>query len=353
MKKIHLITLSACLILGIIVAEARTNAVALGDARVEVRIAAPDSLLDRVTVAGGTVPLFDNEMKEVETTLLRDGNSFTGSVPVDRLRQIGGVTICVDGKFIGGTAVVFSQDEPMKVEVDITPDGSISTAHYSGASDMDIHGWMSVATIAQDALCVDPSVYVPADKGLYADWQAVRDFQTTTAWPEYLRLATAQCAIPDKAHDWLLNSLKAYFASQCVVPYVVAAKEYAGVDAAEPPMESYSFLDSIDYSPEVFMLTPQFLTPRWLLGNILTFAGGGIEPIGDTPVKQWQKAVDAKLAPAIKKRTQFLLDLLSAMSYVQQIDAGTPLTDIQISNISEAYTDDIGKIILARNQNLK
>lgn len=65
---------------------------------------------------------------------------------------------------------------------------------------------------------------------------------------------------------------------------------------------------------------------------------------------QWQQAVDAKLAPAMKERPQLLLDLLSAMSYVLQIDSGTPLTDTQIKNIKEGYTDDIGRILLARNQ---
>lgn len=65
---------------------------------------------------------------------------------------------------------------------------------------------------------------------------------------------------------------------------------------------------------------------------------------------QWQQAVDAKLAPAMKERPQLLLDLLSAMSYVLQIDAGTPLTDTQIKNIQAGYTDDTGRIVLARNQ---
>lgn len=65
---------------------------------------------------------------------------------------------------------------------------------------------------------------------------------------------------------------------------------------------------------------------------------------------QWQQAVDAKLAPAMKERPQLLLDLLSAMSYVLQIDSGTPLTDTPIKNIQAGYTDDIGRILLARNQ---
>lgn len=125
--------LAGCLAIGTIVAEARTNARVLGDARVEVRVAVADSLLDRVTVSGVTVPLFDNDMNEVATPLLRDGSNFVGSVPVDRLRQIGGVTVCVDGEFVGGTAVVLNQDEPMNVEVDMTPDGRISASSLFGS----------------------------------------------------------------------------------------------------------------------------------------------------------------------------------------------------------------------------
>lgn len=90
----------------------------------------------------------------------------------------------------------------------------------------------------------------------------------------------------------------------------------------------------------------------WFLGSILKYPDGGLKDIGETPVAQWQEYAYKKLAPAMQERQKLLLDLLSGMSYANQLDNGTPLTETQIKNIKEGYTDDIGKIILNRNEKL-
>ena len=117
-------------------------------------------------------------------------------------------------------------------------------------------------------------------------------------------------------------------------------------------MSSYNFLDSIDYSPNVFLLYPTAIPNRWLLYDMLRFIDGGLEDIGERPVKKWKEYMDRKLAPAMEERPKLLLDLLAGMSYVRQLEEEKPLTPIQIENINEGFTDDIGKIVLARNEAL-
>lgn len=91
---------------------------------------------------------------------------------------------------------------------------------------------------------------------------------------------------------------------------------------------------------------------RYFLSNFLKCIDGGLEDIGERPVKEWKEYMDRKLAPAMRERPKLLLDLLAGMSYVWQIDQKKPLTPLQIKNINEGFTDDIGKIVLARNEAL-
>lgn len=124
------------------------------------------------------------------------------------------------------------------------------------------------------------------------------------------------------------------------------------ITVEEPPIESYSFLDSIDFSPDIFLLGYPLMTLRYFLNNILRDIDGGLEDIGERPVKEWKEYMDRKLAPAMEERPKLLLDLLAGMSYVRQLEEEKPLTPLQIKNINEGFTDDIGKIVLARNEAL-
>ena len=85
-------------------------------------------------------------------------------------------------------------------------------------------------------------------------------------------------------------------------------------------MGAYSFLDSIDYSPEVLLKYTTMIPVRYLLEGILAYPEGGLEEIGETPIQKWQERISHKLEPAMKVRPQFLLDMLAAMSYIRQIE---------------------------------
>ena len=66
-------------------------------------------------------------------------------------------------------------------------------------------------------------------------------------------------------------------------------------------MGAYSFLDSIDYSPEVLLKYTTMIPVRYLLEGILAYPEGGLEEIGETPIQKWQEidCVQAWSAPCV------------------------------------------------------
>lgn len=117
-------------------------------------------------------------------------------------------------------------------------------------------------------------------------------------------------------------------------------------------MEAYTFLDSIDYSPDVFLKTNMLISTRSFLKAILDYPCSEVDKIEEMPIAQWEDVLSRKLEPAIKASPGLLLDLLAGLSYIQQIEDGTPLTNTQINNIEKGFINDIGMIVLARNDRM-
>ena len=307
-----------------------------------------DSLLDMIEIYGATKSVFSQENEERMTPLKRDFNLYSGDITVDCREGIGGIRLYVDGHFLGGTTVIFNQNKPVVVSLNMDTDGNIIDVNASGLGLNDLE---NIAGISEGSLSRHPSIFMP-HKEMYNSWKDVRAYQIDSIWPRYLKESIGTNSVPEEVADWLMNNLKITFATYCILPYVRNAKEISGIAVEEPPMEAYAFLDSIDYSPDVFLKTNMLISPRNLLQQILKYPCGGMKPIGEMPVDRWQDMVSRKLQPAMKERPKLLLDLLAGMSYIQQIEDNHPLTDKQKRNIDEGFTDDIGKIVLAKNNRM-
>lgn len=335
-------------------AKLRAEVYILGDAD----DATIDSLLSKVELYGTSVPLYgyadtENIVPLTQTDRTLNGHKvfFEVELPVDFLKEIGNIRLFIDGVFKGGSPVMLSQDQPALVRVLLFYDGQVSAFQHYDCSALTTQEWLAVSRISFMSSCVDPFNYVPSNKKGYGrSAQEVVDFHKTVAWPAYLKEVTEEDTIPDKAKGFLLNSLKMYFASQYVLPYAENADRFLNLKVDKPPMEAYAFIKDIDYSPDAFLLNPSFLAPRWFVGNMYSFMDGGLKPIGDMPVAEWQKEIAEKLRPALGEVSPLLLDLLSGMSYHLQVEKGTPLTDTQIQNIINGYSNDIGKILLIYNE---
>ena len=184
----------------------------------------------------------------------------------------------------------------------------------------------------------------------YQSWHQVRDYQLNTMLPGQLKSAFDDRRIPEYAKPWFLNSLKCRFAAIEILPYVKAAERMNGLVVDEPPMEAYTFLNEIDYSSDLLKRLP-YTGLKSFIYALLRFPNGGFDKIGDMAIAEWENNVAKKLSPALKSPSGLLLDLLAGMSYIEQIEVNNiPLSETQIANIAEGFTDDIGLIVLNKNK---
>ena len=334
------------------------NAIKLGTAKLSVNISVfgnatafnVDSMLNTIQIYGATKSIFSTEDEEQNILLTRDNNIYSGDIPVERQKEIGGIRIYINGHFAGGSHVILDQENPTIVDMDMSTDGTVTDVF---ANDMGISDWGNIAGVAQGAisLYLTAPLFYQSNDELHRSWKKMQSYRVDSIWPKYLKEAIGEYTIPAEANDWMVNNIKTVFASGCILPYTKLAA-FNNIVVEEPPMEAYTFLDSIDYSPDVFLKTNMLISPRSFLTQILDYPCGGFDKIGDMPVDQWEDMVSRKLEPAMKTRPKLLLDLLAGMSYIQQIDDNTPLTDTQKENIEKGFTDDLGKIVLARNDRM-
>lgn len=182
----------------------------------------------------------------------------------------------------------------------------------------------------------------------YDDWRKVRKFEEDM-WLSILEKGEYS----DETEDWVINDLKMLFSAYNTLYYSRRAELSNHIKVDEPPLEAYTFLNTIDYSPVMLRQYPYFNPLGDFLLGILRVQAFGIESIGETGIDEWKSDICKKLSNIIDRPTPLLLNLLSGASYMQQIVLDQiPLSPRQIENIRRGYTDDLGKIILAANDKL-
>ena len=284
----------------------------------------------------------------------KDGNIvFRGNVPLECLFEICMVGLSYEGAQFNGISVILNQNKLTNIEY-YFKDGKFMYANIIDENQPSTVDWWNVYDVMLNAYSMFSYLFAPTDKALYdVSWQEVRKNQYEKVFPRMMEKVQSDCSIPESAKKWLINNLKWRFAISAILQYTYVAKEVTDKDYAEPPMEAYSYLDSIDYSPDVFLMKTVIISPRIFLNSLLKYPCGGFEAIRETPVKEWKEKLSEWLAPAMKERPKLLLDLLAGTSYYQQIEENQPLSDVQKRNIEEGFTDDIGKIVLKRNEKLE
>lgn len=323
------------------------NEIKIGEVEVTVTINGLSSeKLDNTAVIGITSQLFSEPMENIEIKLSRNGNVFSGTLPLELKNEIGGFIVSTpDTQW--GIHSAFRQSEPLYVTVEVDSIGNYISSTSSYKDDFTPYEYNDIA----DAYMRFYGDHTPmASKSSYDSWENVREYELKEMLPKMLKESVVASKIPDSAWPWLYNLLKCRFAAIQILPYVKAAERYLHIDVAEPPIEAYSFLNEIDYSDTLLTHLP-FSGVRSFLYALLRFPDGGFGAIGDTPVAEWQQMTREKLAKVVENPTPLILDLLAAMSYIEQIEVKeTPLTQTQIDNIQSGFNDDLDKIILAKNE---
>lgn len=320
------------------------NEIKIGTAPLSVTIECPDTTaISNASIWVQTAPLFMDMYENPTYKLERQGNTWSLDVPVELTEDIVGISFDF-GDMGFGTLATVRQNE--STELTFTLDDNLGYVQFKSnrADALDPLQWNSLSTAYLTFL---ESVDIVPDS-LYSSWQQVRDYENNVIWPQMLASALEAGGL-ENAPDWFTNSLKCRFASIQTIPYVKVAERMNGIAVDEPPMEAYSFLDTIDYSPILLKRLP-YTGMKSMIYALLRFPEGGFDRIGDTTLAEWQQKAYDKLLPAISNPSKLLLDLLAAMSYIQQVEIEqTPLTETQIENITRGFNDDLGKIVLAKN----
>ena len=313
--------------------------------------------IETVGVICGALPIFEYHDQEF-FPLQRINNTsnnliFRGEIPMECISQLCAVILTSDGGRRGGTEAFLTQGEETVIEF-IIKNRQFQYANILKPKQPSAKELWDIDMIMINQVGTFQPKFAPTDKSLYdVSWQAVRKNQYDSVWPRFIESVVGEVEIPESEKPWVMNNLKCRFAARSICEYTRTAEIVTGKKYEEPPMEAYTYLDSIDYSPNVFLMKTLIMSQRPFLSSLLKYAGGGFEAIGETPVKVWQEKLSEWLAPAMKERPKLLLDMLAGTSYYQQIEDNQPLSDIQKTNIEEGFTDDIGKIVLKRNEKLE
>lgn len=326
------------------------NSIKLGLANVEVSIqGVPCEQITNIELQATVTPIFAGFNEDISHPLSKEGCRFYGSVPVERLEEIGGILFRSDSASFG-FPFVFRQSLPTKITLQVNSKLQPVAISSFNPEDPTMDEWQTTSNILRGFL-MSPYEVVP--DSLYSSWQKVIKFETDSLWPKTMKYALDGGQIPESVQPWFENNLKCYFASNSILPYKQKAERYNNLTVDNPPIEACTFLDSIDYSAKILKHHP-ICGLRPFLYNILRFVDGGLMKINDTPIDIWQKEVRSQLSRAINKPSQLLLDLLTAMSYIEQIEEEeTALSEKQIGNINSYFNSDLGQIILSRNDLLK
>ena len=328
--------------------KAHDNDIRLGNSEICITLNCNDSLLANTQVFVETSPVFSGLMETETHKLARKGNSFHGLVPTETPIEIVGFRVDNDN-FQFGSMVAVDQNNPTKVVISLDSVGSVVDYQSNSPDSLTIYEWSTLSDIFANFIS-DWNYRVP--DSAYQSWEQVRDYQLNTMLPGQLNDAFENRQIPDYAKPWFLNSLKCRFAAIEILPYVKGAERMNGLVVDEPPMEAYTFLNDIDYSSNILKRLP-YTGLKSFIYALLRFPEGGFDKIGDKTIADWQDNVAKKLSPAFKSPTKLLLDLLAGMSYIEQIEIDNiPLSETQIANIAEGFTNDIGLIVLNKNNEL-
>lgn len=321
------------------------NGISPGESELEIRVINSEIPIDGIEVWASVAPIFCNLNESEEYKLSLQGSVFVGRIPTELLNEVVGITI-ESPEGYSGRLLQVRQENKNIYEVKISDDFSLDWGDDPDFEGLTAADWAKISESGQ-IFFSSHDTETPLEK--YSDWKRVREYETDTLWSRNL----AATGLSQDFPQWIENSFRCRFASVVTLPYVQKFTDYSGIQVSEPPMESHSFLNTISYDEDSFLKRLPYTGLKSFLYALLRFPEGGFAPIGEQSVLDWENIAKRKLSRAISNPSQLLLDLLSAMSYVEQIDINNiPLSEKQIENVTHGYRNGLKDIILKKNNEL-
>ncbi len=189
-----------------------------------------------------------------------------------------------------------------------------------------------------------------ADPEAYSSPERYIRYERDSLIPAYVEYLTEGIAMDEKWQDWFVNTFKYAYCDGRLMFYNQDARDRYGLNVGVPGIEFYNFLNDIDLDDRM-LITIFPGEPLTMFKRILTMIPAGVNPIGDTPVEEWQEETRQKLKGALKNPSDKLMDLLAMAAYrLQMDDKCKPLSEVQLANIERHFTrNDIGKLLKQRN----
>lgn len=328
------------------------NRVQLGEANLTVKIhthSNSDKWPDSINVSV-TRPAFleGNEANRDFINLQFDGETWKGTIPMYLLytNRVALIIENQDENFFKSFFLGLNQTSPSTVDIFQLKNGTDSISVSGGT------GWCNVNKNG-GFTDIEPRfhglhIIVPAYN--YMDWENYITCETDSIFPRRLKYSFENYTLTPEEKTWITAGFKiAYFTGR-VISYSTDASEFYNLDIDAPPAEMYAkFLKGMDFSSSML----DCFSADYLYSFLTTFFNRmplGINPIGDTRITEWQKETKEKVKKVVPKPTPTIMNLLTATSYLMQIEQNHPLTATQKKNIAEFYIkDDLGKLILRRN----
>lgn len=332
------------------------NCIKLGSAHVSVKLIDtdnskpwPDSLIIEV---GRPAFLADSDNPMPVTRRLDyDGNIWQGDIPMELLRTNAGAIIIShsSGRIIYTVGLGLDQQHPADVELWRDND-SIISGRCKGGNGMFITD-QHYGNIISDFIAMGP---IAPKEAYQASPKEYLHHEMDSILPLRMNEAIGTFHPDPEIKKMLENNMKRIYFSGRIMHFADDAKWFHNIELSnpDPPMEYYSeYLKTIDYS--TLLLEDSDMGLLTFLQHILNNLPVRFPPIGETDIPQWQHKVNQIIKPAIPQTTTTLLNLLTAASYITQIEqAHIPLSEKQKNIILAYFTDDLGKIIINRNTSI-
>ena len=339
-----------------------TKYVRIGTAQVSIQlIDGANQWPDSVYVAATGVTVLNSYQKfRKPTALTRDGNTWRGEIPMelshsDNARiQIKNAKEGIDIYFFAGG----DQDKPLNISVTRNgkSDFSVSSSGgtgYIGAIKEESGGITDVKTLTTRKYhnrCWKSNI--PDEIYRSRSWSKFINYQLKSIIPAIFDSTLCDSNIPQDKASAITEQLKRLYYIDYIIFYKEKAEASGEKRIPEPPVKYHAaYLKDINFSDEGLLDDCWNPTTIPFLVYLLRDSPLEIQPIGETDILTWIKRTKYEVGKVIDSPTPLLMTLLATTSYLLQIqDRRIPLTETQISNINRFYQDDLGKIILGRNE---
>jgi len=330
------------------------NKVKLGVADIEV-ICHGDVPAD-LSVIVAVSSIFDRSFVSEEMQLSEAGdNKFAGQIEIETPRAIAAFMLVGEADRYAVGYVELSQENPLAIDVTFEG-GKVVKAVKSNDDGVNANSLMT-SEDDKDMMLTD-AAYIIASPN---NWSG----------QERPHLAADDFTDPEKAFE-KLEALRGYIIGQALygreVPvafdgwflthlnnmiygdYYLGYRDNFKTGGNVLPIDFFHFLNDIDFSQ--LLIHDVVAGPNYMMRKMLSSPDLGLSPIGETSVAEWQAKAKDSLGRVMDDVPQLLLDMLSATSYVEQINENKPLSDKQIENVKAGYSDDLGKLVLMFNDRL-